>query len=424
MPAPETPTPTQPAAPVAERPRFAALRSRNFRLLWGGLIVSNAGTQMQAVAQGYLIYYVLTHSPFWLGMASLAFAVPMVLFPLFGGALADRVDKLALLKVTQTGQLLSAATITAVTWSGHVNVWWILGTSFVGATFLAADNPARQALLPELVAREDLISAAALNGASYTGAALIGPALGGFLLALIGPAWLFAINTLSFLAVLVALFQMRGVNSRPQSAAVPLRAGIGQRIAYLRQTPLVARLLILSAATGFFGRSYLPLTPAFARDLLHVGSEGLGLLYAAPGLGALLGAAVLAGRRSQSVGRGVLVAMVLCFAGLLIVYSVTAWFPLALGLLVGTGLTSQVGGTMISTTLQLRVPGALRGRVMSLYAITIIGLASLGALLGGLIAEQTGPGLAVGLGAVVMAATLLSIAPHLGAMDSADPRPQ
>src|SRR5215218_5999276 len=161
---------------VAERPRFAALRSRNFRLLWGGLIISNAGSQMQSVAQGYIIYYVLTHSPFWLGMASLAFALPMVAFPLVGGAIADRVDKLALLKVTQTGQLLSAAVLTLVTWSGQINVWWILATSFVGATFLAADNPARQALLPELVAREDLISAAALNGSAYTGAALIGPA--------------------------------------------------------------------------------------------------------------------------------------------------------------------------------------------------------------------------------------------------------
>ncbi len=373
---------------------------------------------MQSVAQGYLIYYVLTHSPFWLGMASLAFAVPMVLFPLFGGALADRVDKLTLLKVTQSGQLLSAATITVVTWSGQVNVWWILASSFVGATFLAADNPARQALLPELVAREDLISAAALNGASYTGAALIGPALGGFLLAMIGPAWLFALNTFSFLAVLVALFQMRDVNSRPQTEVVPLRVGISRLFAYIGQTPLVGRLLILSATTGFFGRSYLPLTPAFARDLLHVGSQGLGLMYAAPGLGALLGAGLLAGRRSQSVGRSLLVVMLLGFAGLLIGYSVTPWFPLALVLLVGTGLTSQVGATMISTTLQLRVPGALRGRVMSLYAITIIGLASLGALLGGVIAEATGPGVAVGVGAVVMAATLVSIAPHLGAMDT------
>jgi MFS family permease len=405
--------------PSEARPRFGALRARNFRLLWVGLIVSNAGSQMQSVAQGYIIYYVLTHSPFWLGMASLAFAVPMVAFPLIGGAIADRVDKLTLLKVTQTGQLLSAAVLTLVTWSGNINVWWILATSFVGATFLAADNPARQALLPELVAREDLISAAALNGSAYTGAALIGPALGGFLLGILGPTWLFALNTSSFAAVLAALFLMRGVHSAPHAAAVPIRQGIGQLAGYVKQTRLVALLLVLSAATGFFGRSYLPLTPAFARDLLHVDGRGLGLMYAAPGLGALLGAGALAARRDSAVSRRLLVGMFLGFSALLVVYSVTPWFPLSLLLLVGTGLSSQVGATMISTTLQLRVPGALRGRVMSLYAITVIGLASLGALLAGIIAEYTGPGLAVSAGAVVMALALLFVAPRLADMDTA-----
>ena len=126
--------------------------------------------------------------PFWLGMVSLSFALPMVVLPLFGGAIADRVDRLALLKVTQTGQMLTAAVLAALTFAGLTNVWWIMGTSFVGACFLAADNPARQALYPDLVPRKDLLSAAALTSASYTGAALIGPALGGALLPLLHPA--------------------------------------------------------------------------------------------------------------------------------------------------------------------------------------------------------------------------------------------
>ncbi|HUS13442.1 MAG TPA: MFS transporter, partial [Chloroflexia bacterium] len=195
----------RPAAPAGERPRFAALHSRNFRLLWSGLIISNAGSQMQSVAQGYLIYYLLTRSPFWLGMNSLAFAVPMILFPLFGGALADRVDKLTLLKITQFGQMATAAVLGVVTLSGAVTVGWVLLASFVGAVFLAVDNPTRNALLPELVPREDLLSGAALNGASYTGAALIGPALGGLLLPLLGPAGLFLLNAASFLGVLIPL---------------------------------------------------------------------------------------------------------------------------------------------------------------------------------------------------------------------------
>ncbi len=412
-----------PPPPVASaRPRFAAFHSGNFRLLWSGLIISNAGSQMQTVAQGYLIYYVLTHSPFWLGMVSLAFAIPMSLLPLFGGAIADRVDKLALLKVTQSGQMLNAAVLTAVTLSGQVTVWWIVGASFVGACFLAADNPARQALLPELVPREDLVSAAALNGASYTGAALIGPALGGVLLPLLGPPGLFLLNTISFGAVLIALFLMRGVHSAPHPGATSVGAGLQQLYGYVKQERGVRTLLLLAAAVGFFGRSYIQLTPAFGRDILHVDALGLGLLYAAPGLGALVAAALLAGGRTTRVHARLLVGAVLLFAGLLIVYSFNAWLLPALLLLVGTGIGNQVGATMISTSLQLQVPGRLRGRVLSLYAITIIGFASLGALASASLAELVGPGLAVATGAVVMGAAAIVAAPRLGRLD-APPEP-
>jgi MFS family permease len=412
-----TPVPL-PGSPAGARPRFAALGSRNFRLLWAGLIVSNAGSQMQTVAQGYLIYYVLTHSTFWLGMVSLAFAIPMTLFPLLGGALADRVDKLTLLKCTQTGQMLSAALITWITLSGQITVWWVLLVAFLGATFLSADNPARQALLPELVPRQDLISATALNGASYTGAALIGPALGGVLLPILTPGGLFLLNTLSFLAVFVALFMIRDVNSRPHGDPVAVVESLRQAGHYMQSTRVVGLLVLLSALVGFFGRSYIQLTPAFARDLLHVDARGLGLLYAAPGLGALLGAGVLAGRRDMRVEQRILIGSVLAFAGLLIVYSFNPWFPVALVLLTGTGISSQVAATMISTTLQLQTPGRLRGRILSFYAITIIGLASLGALATGILAEITGPGIAVAIGAVLMGGAALLIAPHIHGMDA------
>jgi MFS family permease len=411
------------AVPAAARPRFAALHSRNFRLLWAGLIISNAGSQMQAVAQGYLVYYTLTHSTFWLGMVSLSFALPMILFPLFGGAIADRVDKLTLLKFTQCGQMLSSALITAVTLSGHVSVGWILLTSFVGATFLAADNPARQALLPELVAREDLVSAAALNGATYTGAALIGPALGGVLLPVFTAGGLFLLNTVSFLAVLIALFQMREVNSRPHGVPASVGRSLQEVGHYVKTAPAIGLLLALSAVVGLFGRSYLPLTPAFARDLLHTDARGLGFLYAAPGLGALIGAGLLGARRVTSVSRRVLIGAILAFAVLLIAYSFNPWYPLALLLLTGTGITSQVGATMISTTLQLQAPGRLRGRVMSIYAITIIGLASLGALGSGAAAEVTGPGVAVAGGAVLMGVTALLIAPRIRGVDHVSAAP-
>ncbi|MDQ3928144.1 MAG: MFS transporter [Chloroflexota bacterium] len=402
---------------AGERPRFAALHSRNFRLLWSGLIVSNAGSQMQTVAQGYLIYYVLTRSPFWLGMASLAFALPMTFLPLFGGAIADRVDRLTLLKITQLGQMLNAAVLTWVTFTGQVTIWWILATAFIGATFLAADNPARQALLPELVPRDDLVSAAALNSASYTGAALIGPAVGGLLLPILTPGGLFLLNTISFLAVLVALFLITGVGGGPEHTPSPVGKSLQETFHYIKSQRTVGLLVLLAAVMGFFGRSYIQLTPAFALDLLHLDARGLGLLYAAPGLGALIAAGILAGRRVTRVHKRLLVGAQVAFALLLVAYSFNRWFPAALVLLTAIGVAPQVAVTMIATSLQLRAPGRLRGRVLSLNASATIGLASLGGLFAGLIAEVTGPSIAVASGALVMGVVVALAGPRLGDLD-------
>lgn len=400
------------------KPRFAPFRSRNFTLLWVGLIVSNAGSQMQNVGQGWLVYE-QTRSPFWLGMVSLAFALPMVVLPLFGGVIVDRVDRLRLLQITQTGQMVTAGALAVLTLAGQANVGWVMLTSFVGACFLAADNPARQSLYPDLVPREQLLGAAALTSATYTGAALIGPALGGALLPLLRPGGLFLINTISFLAVLGALFLMRGVPPRTAATPAPVGRSLGQVAAYLREQRLVAGLLLLSAVVGVFGRSYLPLTPAFATDLLHTDELGYGLLFAAPGLGALLAAGGLAGWRGSSVRRGLLVGAALAFAALLVAYSASRALPLSLALLVGAGIASQVAATVINTALQLIVPRALRGRVLSFYTITIIGLSSLGALGTGAVAVGTGPALAVALAAGVMALGILVLAPRLRALDAA-----
>ncbi|HUS16443.1 MAG TPA: MFS transporter, partial [Chloroflexia bacterium] len=318
-------------------------------------------------------------------------------------------------------QMATAAVLAVVTLTGAVNVWWVLLASFVGAVFLAVDNPTRNALLPELVPREDLLSGAALNGASYTGAALIGPALGGMLLPLLAPAGLFLLNAASFLGVLIPLFLIRDIHSKPRQEPVSVSDSLRQVQHYVKTTSTVGLLLGLSAVVGLLGRSYLPLTPAFARDLLHADERGLGLLYAAPGLGALLAAGLLAGRRVVRVEQRLLIGTVLGFAGLLVVYSFNPWLPVALLLLVGTGLTSQVAATMISTGLQLQIPGAMRGRVLALYSITIIGFASLGALGTGALAERTGPGVAVTISAILMAGAALFVAPRLTELDALNP---
>src|SRR5512140_1696474 len=190
--------------------RYAALSYRNFKLLWSGLIVSNMGTWMQNVANGWLVLQ-LTNSPLWLGFLGLSFAVPMIIIPPFAGAVVDRVHRVQLLFFTQSMQLVTALVLAILTWSGRIQTWHILLASFVGAVLLAFDNPARQALIPDLVEPRHLLNALSPNSATYTGAALVGPALAGIMLAPLGAGTLFFLNSVSFLAVIFALGAMRDV---------------------------------------------------------------------------------------------------------------------------------------------------------------------------------------------------------------------
>ena len=365
--------------PPAQGGRYPALRHRNFTLIWSGLIVSNMGTWMQNVAQSWLIYKRTDNNPLYLGWLGLSFAIPMVLAPPLGGALADRVDRVKLLYVTQTGQLLLAAVLAVLTWADAVRPAHILATSFLGALLLAFDNPTRQALIPELVPREHLLNALSLNSATYTGAALVGPALAGLLLDVVGAGWLFMLNAISFLAVLGALAAMRDV-PRQQRRVVSLRDALFGGFVYAARHRVILLLLILSALAALFGRSYQQLLPVFADDVWRVGSGGYGALLSAGGAGALLGAFAMASAGNIEAQGRVLVAAGLIFCALLAGFALSPWFGLGVGLLVLVGISSTVFTTMIATIIQLRVPGELRGRVISLYAITLIGLPSLGAL--------------------------------------------
>jgi MFS family permease len=401
---------------VVRPARFAALRHRNFALLWSGVIVSNIGTWMQNVTMSWLVLQ-LTDSPLWLGLLGLSFAIPMVTLPLVGGAVVDRVHRVRLLYVTQTGQMLLAFALAILTWLDLIAVWQILLASFLGATLLAFDNPARQTLVFDLVPHEDLLNALSLNAATYTGAALVGPALAGMLLVPFGPAALFFINGVSFLAVLFALAAMRGVRSHGSAVAAPLGRAMRAGLSYVWKTRYVLGLLGLSAMAAIFGRSYQVLLPVFARDIWHTGAAGYGLLLSAAGAGALVGALGLAAfSRGRHQGR----AMVLsgfAFSLTLILFALSPLFLVALLLLFGAGVMATVFTTLISTQLQIITPNDLRGRVMSMYAITLIGLPSLGALAIAVLAEQLG-GLqgapeAVLIGGVLMGFALLAAAPGL-----------
>ncbi|HET7035479.1 MAG TPA: MFS transporter, partial [Thermomicrobiaceae bacterium] len=338
--------------------------------------------------------------------------IPMIALPMFGGALADRLDRITILKFTQLEEVVVPLAMSLVIFSGHLHVWMLYAAAAIGGATLAFDNPARQALLPGLVPAEDLMNATALMSAVWTGALLVGPALGGVLLGALGAAWLFLINGLTTIVVLVAIYALRDVETRNESRAEPALTRLIGGVQYAWGHRQILGLLALTTAVGLLGRSYSTLLPVYARDLWHVGPRGYGFLLAAPGAGALVGAfAVAALGDVENKGRFVLIAnAIYCLA--LGLFALLPPYAAGLGLLMIAGLASTAFGAAIGTILQLATPGPLRGRVMSLYAMTVMGAPSLGGLLGGAVAQSFNAQLAVGGGVVLLGlATALLINP-------------
>jgi MFS family permease len=382
---PARPSTAEEPAPAAPR-RFGALAHRDFTLLWAGLLASNAGTWMKNIAQGWVIYN-LTDDQLALGAMGLAFGLPMVLFPLFGGVLADRIDRLTLLKITQTVALLLAALLAALTWAGVVQFWHFWAIAFASATVLAFDNPARQALVPDLVPREDLMSAISLNSVSFSGAQLVGPALAGLILAAFGRdllragALVFLVNAVSYLAVLVPLFFIRprhapaGPAAEGGSRGNALLDGLG----YVRSQPILMLLIGTVAVTSVFGRSFTLLLPIFARDVLVVGGDGLGWLNAAAGLGTIAAGLTLAGAGHGLSRRALIVGGIVALTAAIYGFALSASYPLSLALLAVAGAAGTATTASVATQIQTTVPRQLRGRVMSLNTLGLIGLGPLGA---------------------------------------------
>jgi MFS family permease len=390
--------------PLARQQRFAALRYRNFALLWSGLIVSNIGTWMQNVAVGWLMLQ-LTNSALWLGLQGLCFALPMIFLPLVGGAVADRVNRIKLLYVTQSGPMVVAFILALLTWEGRIAAWHLLLATFLGGCLLSFDSPSRQALIPDMVQRKDLLNALSLNAATYNGAALIGPALAGALLVPLGAGWLFFINGVSFLAVIFALAAMRDIHPHAGNPPLPILDAILSGLRYAWRDRGILALLVLSAVAGVFGRSYQNLLPAFAQDW-RGGEVGYGLLLSAAGGGAVIGAFGLASLIELKQQRLVMIVSGLLFSLAVLAFALSPTLELGILFLFLAGVLSTVFGTIIATFIQMAAPKELRGRLMSLYAITLIGVPSLGALGSGAVAQRLG-GLqgaprAVALGAVIL----------------------
>lgn len=394
--------------------RFPSLQHRNFRLLWWGLLASNVGTWMQNVAQGWLVLH-LTNSPLWLGLLGLSFAVPMIVFPFAGGVVVDRIDKISLLKITQTGMMVTAFILALLTWTNLISVWHILAASFIGASFLAFDNPARQALVPALVEPRDLLNALSLNSATYTGAALVGPALAGALLGPLGAGSLFMLNAISFLSVMFALFSMKNVKSNSGNKPVSLKESALKGLIYAWKTRFILALLMLSTLASFFGRSYQNLLPIFARDIFRSGAGGYGLLLSSGGAGALAGAFGLASAKNLKRHGALLILSGLVFSIFIILFAFSSSLLLGILFLFIAGGTATMVGTIIATFIQVEVPNELRGRIISLYTITLIGFPALGAMGSGAAAELLG-GIqgaprAVLIGGIIVGVVTLLVSP-------------
>ncbi len=397
------------------RDAFRALRHRNFRLYFGGQLTSLIGTWMQTVAQSWLVLK-LTNSPLMLGVVTFANYLPILLVALFAGVIVDHVDRRRLIIVAQVLLMLSAFVLAALTWTGAVRVEHVVILAAFNGVVSSFDMPGRQAFVVEMVGLEDLPNAIALNSMMFNGARTLGPAIAGFLIALVGTAACFFLNGVSYLAVIWSLFAMRLTRKTGEGLGASMFQRLREGATYVWAHRPTFYLLVLVALNSGLGVQYAVLIPVFARNILHAGARGYGLLMAAQGIGAVMGAVVLASRSGTARGlRENLTIGLFTTAIAIIAFGVSAsmWLSLAAQMFIGAGLINYMAAT--NTMLQLFVSDELRGRVMSFYTMSFIGIAPLGALAVGYIGEHLSPEAAVAacgalsLGCALMLLTRLKL---------------
>jgi len=398
---------SSPTAPLRARPlhlprTFSALQHRNFQLYFGGQLISVAGTWVQIIAQGWLVYQ-LSHSELTLGIVGFASAIPALLISPWGGVIVDRVPKRGLLVITQSVAMLLAFILAALTFKGNVQVWHVILLTAVMGAVNAFDGPGRQAFVVEMVGREDLTNAIALNSMMFNSARVIGPAIAGVLLIAVGPAWCFFINGLSFLAVIAGLLAMQlpqhGRIERTGSSWKQLTSGLRYVLAHKDLFALLLFALIFSV----FGISYGTVLPAFVDKVLHQNAAGFGAINVASGLGAVVGAFLIAHSGDRlSRGRWMIGAN-FAFPVILAVFAYVPFFYPSLVLAFGLGVGFMLQFTLFNILLQTYVADEMRGRVLSLYTITFFGFAPFGNLAIGLLSEAWGLSLTLGLSALIAA---------------------
>lgn len=368
---------------------FRALRYRNFRLYAGGMTVSLAGTWMQQLAQSWLVYR-LTHSEWMLGLTWFCANIPILLLSPLTGLVADRYSRRRIVLYAQTGAMAQAVVLAALTLTGHIQVWHVLSLAVVLGVTSAFDIPGRQALFVHLVGKEDLVNAISLNSAVFNSARVIGPPVAGVVVAALGEGVCFALNAVSFLAVIFSLVAMDVVEPPPSGPAESPAERLRQGFRYAWSTKPIRVLLITAGCASLAAAPITALAPVFADGIFHRGAQGLGMLTGAMGLGAILGTLSLAGRRGA---RGLHLVILLSTLGmgggfLLFAWSTSFYFSLAVMTFIGTVIFRQNAAN--NTAIQSHVNDDFRGRVMGLYSMMVIGMLPVGSLLSGALASAAG----------------------------------
>ncbi len=379
---------------------FSSLRHRNYRLLWVGTLISSSGDWMDQIALNWLMY-ALTNSPVYLGLLNFCRLAPILVFTLIGGVVADRVERRRLMFTTQSVAMVLALVLAVLVSTGVVQVWMVLLIAAGRGIMLSFNMPARQSLISELVPAEDLMNAIALNSATLNLTRVIGPAIGGGLIATVGVAGAFYLNAASFLAVLYGLAMMRFPERPPRRRKAGILTELAGGIRYLRGQPALRTVVILALLPMVFGMPYMTMLTVFAKDVLAVGGGGLGLLTACSGAGAMLGALTVASLRGTRRRGRLMLAGLVGFGLSLLVFSSSPWLWLSLPALMAVGASQQVYNATNNTLIQVYVDEEYRGRVTSTLFLNR-GMVPLGTILAGFGTAAFGPQIAMGAMAVVL----------------------
>lgn len=384
---------------------FRSLQHRNYRLLWIGTLFSSSGQWLQQVTLGWITYQ-MTGSAFLLGAVNGFRSLPLLVLGPFGGVAADRLDRKRLMLNTQLMLMFTAAAFATLIVTGHLRVWHIFVFTLLSGVGWAFNMPVRQSIVPNVVPREDLMNAMALNSAGFNITRIIGPTLAGVMIATLGPGENFYIQSAAYLGVAAMVLQLQLPEipkSRPASVTSNLREGAS----YVWHHPTLRTQMTLALVPVVIALPYTALMPVFAKDVLHQGPGGFGLLMAAPGLGAVATTLTLASLRNVERKGRLLLGAVAALGVSLMLFSLSRSFPLSLGLLVLVGATQMFYMTTNQTVLQLTAPDELRGRVMGIYMLNQ-GLLPLGSLFAGTVADIFSAPVAVfTMGAIVVAMAVL-----------------